>query len=81
MTRRSYGRAPWRPSKSKTEDAIDSLQHAHTSLVAALEWLDRDEEGGYMETALDQAHLSFRFLEELLEKHGRVEKREEPEDV
>jgi hypothetical protein len=46
-------------------------------VVASVEWLQRGEPGQFMDNVLDQAHMAYRFLGELLAVHKRIEP---PED-
>lgn len=72
--KRATGRRPqWRPSRDRVREARETLQHAHRALVAAIEWGNRGEESQFEDNVLDQAHLAYRFLGELLVKHKRIE--------
>lgn len=66
-------KAQWRPARDAQREAGDSLKHAHKSVVAAIEWFQRGEEMQFLERSLDQAHLAYRFLGELLAKHRRID--------
>lgn len=50
----------------------ETLKFAHVEIVASQEWLNRGEENQFLSQALDRAGLAVRFLEEFLEKHGRL---------
>lgn len=71
-----------RPARDSVREARDGLQHAHKAVVAALEWFQRGDDMQFMSQTLDQAHLAYRFIEEILVKHRRIEPREHDyEDV
>lgn len=67
----------WRPSRDLKRETTENLSHAHKSIVAAQEWLHRGNPGQFTEQMLDQAHMAYRFLTELLALHKRIEPPEE----
>lgn len=80
MARKSYGNPAHRTRKGAGLRAQDNLQHAHREVVAALEWLQRGGPEQFLQSALDRAHLGYRFLHELLVEHGRIEMSADLED-
>lgn len=70
-----------RPGRDSLREARENLQHAHKAVVAALEWLQRGDDLQFVEQVLDQTHLGYRFLGELLVKHHRIEPPEDVEDT
>lgn len=80
MSRRTYGNASHRVKVSPTKNRAESLRHAMRAVVAAQEWEIRGEDGQFIANTLDQVHLAYRFLQEILVKAGRVEADTEDDD-
>lgn len=70
---RPTGRPQWRPERNQNKEDRDRLRYAMTAIVAATEWYNRGGEGQFAKEMLDQAHLGYRFLAELLAHHGMID--------
>lgn len=76
------GRVPiqYRPPKNAHREMGEVLRFAHKEIVAAMEWLERGAEEQFLKTALDRVHLAYRFLQEPLVAHKRIEPDPSAED-
>lgn len=64
---------PWgRVARDLQKETVVGYQHAHKAVVAALEWSQRGADGQFVNEALDQANMAYRFLQELLVANGRI---------
>lgn len=71
---RPVGAKPaYRPSRDLIVETQQGAKFAHVEIVAGLEWLQRGEPGQFLDTALDRLHLAYRFLNEVLVTHNRID--------
>lgn len=59
---------PYRVAKDPRAEDIKDVRHAHTAVVASLEWFERGAPGQFDETALDQLALAKRFIDGILSR-------------
>jgi hypothetical protein len=62
----------WRTARNRHAEMVQGLKFAHKAIVAALEWAERGENLQFIEESLDQSHLGYRFLKEILIDHRRI---------
>lgn len=70
--RATSGKPQWRVARNVRVESIQGVRFSHKAIVAALEWFDRGEADQFTEQALDQIHLAYRFLKEILITYKRI---------
>lgn len=73
MKPRTSLKPQWRTARNLHNETTQSLKFAHKAVVGAMEWHERGEPGQFLPQTLDQTHMAFRFLKEILVTHGRID--------
>ena len=62
-----------RTARNRHQEMLQGLRFAQKAVTAALEWAARGEQLQFLDQSLDQTHMAYRFLKEILEDHGRLQ--------